>query len=141
MSACYQFLSQAKKSFSFLAPLGFRIESHHEGTYASFKDGFEISYVSNDIGVRVAYYDMELDVVFKKGRIAALYLFIDRTLHSNASGLAGGVFTFDKLAPVIDSVAKDIELNYSAILRCDAAMWQKIEKLILAPREEKLFLP
>lgn len=125
----------------FLASLGFCVESEHEGTYSSFKDGFEITYVSKEVTIRVSYYDVELEVVFKKGRIAASYLFLDHNLHSNASGLAGVMFPFEKLSPVIDSVAKDIRANYGAVLLGDAAVWQKIEKLVLAPREKKPFLP
>jgi hypothetical protein len=141
MSVRYQFLSQAKKSFAFLLPLGFRIESEREGTYASFKDGFEVTYLSKHLSVRVAYYDMELDVVFKKGPVAAPYLFLDHNLHANASGLAGCMFPFDKLAPVIESVAKDIRAHYEAVLLGDAAAWRKIEKIVLASREKKAFLP
>ena len=141
MSVRYQFLSQAKRSFAFLLPLGFQIKSEREGTYASFKDGFEVDYAKKDLAVRVAYYDMELEIVFKKGRIAAPYLFLDHNLHANSSGLAGCMFQFDKLSPVIESVAKDIEAHYGAVLRGDAAAWQKIEKLVLAPREKNAFLP
>jgi hypothetical protein len=141
MSVRYQFLTQTKKSFAFLRPFGFRMESERESTYASFKDGFEVTYVSKDLSLRVAYYDMELDIVFKKGPIAAPYLFLDHNLHANASGLAGCMFPFDKLAPVIESAAKDIQTHYEAVLRGDATAWQKIEKLVLAPKEKKAFLP
>ena len=141
MTPRYQFLVQAKKSFGFLESLGFRIESETEGTYASFKDGFCVSYVSKEVGVRVTYYDMELEIVFKKGKIGAPYLFLDHNLRANASGLAGIMFPHDKLAPVIDSTAKDIEANYGAVLRGDLVVWQKIEKLVLAPRERKSYLP
>ena len=51
------------------------------------------------------------------------------------------MFPIEKLGPVIDNVAKDVEMNYEAVLRGDAAVWQKIEKLVLAPREKKPFLP
>ena len=141
MTPRYQFLAQAKKSFAFLAPLGFHIESEHEGTYTSFKDGFELVCASKEVSVRVAYYDMEFEVVFRKGRIAAPYLFLDHNLHANASCLAGCMFPVDKLAPIIESVAKDIEMNYTAVLRGDIAVWQKVERLVLAPREKKPFLP
>jgi hypothetical protein len=141
MSAPYQFLAHAKKSFAFLAALGFRVESEHEGTYASFKDGFEVAYSSKNLDVRVAYYDMELDIIFKKDRIVAPYLFLDHNLYANASGLAGCMFPIEKLGPVIDRVAKDIEAHYEDVIRGDAAMWQKIEKLVLAPRARKRFLP
>ena len=141
MSTRYQFLAQAKKSFAFLASLGFCVESENEGTYSSFKDGFVITYVSKEVTVRVSYYDMELEVVFKKGRIAASYLFLDHNLHANASGMAGVMFPFEKLSPVIDSVAKDIQANFEAVLQGDSSVWQRIEKLVLAPREKKPFLP
>ncbi len=133
MAPHFQFLDQAKKSFGFLELLGFRIESETEGTYASFKDGFCVSYVSKEVGVTVAYYDMELEVVFTKGKIGAPYLFLDHNLHANASGLAGTMFPRDQLAHVIISAAQDIEANYGGVLRGDAAVWQKIEKLVLAP--------
>jgi hypothetical protein len=141
MSTRYQFLAQAKKRFVFLASLGFCVESEHEGTYSSFKDGFVITYVSREVTARVSYYDMELEVVFKKGRIAASYLFLDHNLHGNASGLAGVMFPFEKLSPVIDRVARDIQANYAPVLQGDPSVWQKIEKLVLAPREKKPILP
>jgi hypothetical protein len=141
MSPRYEFLAQTKKSFAFLESQGFRVESETEGTYASFKDGFCVSYVSKEVDASVAYYDMELEIVFKKGKIAAPYLFLDHHLRANASGLAGIMFPHDKLAPVIDAAAKDIEANYGAVLRGDGAVWQKIEKLVLAPREKRSYLP
>lgn len=141
MTPRYQFLGQAKKGFGFLESLGFHIETEEEGTYASCKDGFCVTYVSEHVGVRVAYYDMELEIIFKKEKIAAPYLFLDHNLRANASGLAGCMFPFDKLAPVIDAIAKDIELNYGAVLRGDASVWQKIGKLVLAPKERKRYLP
>ena len=141
MNSPYQFLAQAKKSFGFLVELGFRVKSEHEGTYASFKDGFDCIYSSKNLDVRVAYYDMELDIVFMKGRIAAPYLFLDHNLYANASGLAGCMFPFEKLGPVIDRVAKDIELHYEDVLLGDFAMWQKIDKIVLAPTVRKRFLP
>lgn len=141
MNVRYQFLTQAKENFSFLAPLGFRIISEYEGNYASFKDGFTLDYASKEVAVRVAYYDAEFEVEFRRGKIAAPYLFLDHNLHANASGLAGTMFQLDKLAPVIEEVAKDIEKNYAAVLLGDAAVWLKIEKLVLAPREKKPFLP
>ncbi len=141
MSTRYQFLAQTKKSFVFLASLGFCVESEHEGTYSSFKDGFVITYVSKEVTAQVSYYDMELEVVFKKGQIAASYLFLDHNLHANASGLAGVMFAYEKLSPVIDSVARDIAANYGAVLQGDPSVWKKIEKLVLASREKKPFLP
>lgn len=141
MSARYQFLAQAKKSFLFLASLGFQVESEREGTYSSFKEGFEITYVSKEVTVQVVYYDMELEVVFRRGKIAASYLFLDHNFHANASGFAGVMFPLEKLSPVIDSIAKDIETNYVAVLHGEARIWQKIEKLVSAPREKKSFLP
>ena len=141
MRARYQFLAHAKRSFAFLAALGFRIKSEHEGTDASFKDGFEIAYASKELVVQVAYYDMELDIAFRKGRIVAPYLFLDHNLHANASGFVGCMFPIEKLGPVIESAAKDIEAHYEAVLCGDAAVWQKIEKLVLAPREKKPYLP
>ncbi len=128
------FLAQAKKDFCFLTGLGFRIGSETEGSYASFKDGFSVSYVSTDAALRVAYYDMELEIVFKKGRIAAPYLFLDHNLHANASGWAGTMFPFDKLSQAIEAAAKDIEANYGKVLRGDALVWQRIEKLVLAQK-------
>jgi hypothetical protein len=140
MAPRYQFLHQAKKDFGFLSGLGFRIESENEGTYASFKDGFSISYVSKDVAFRAAYYDMELEIVFQKGRIAAPYLLLDHNLRANASGWAGVMFPFDKLSPVLEAAAKDIEAHYGSVLRGDASMWQKIEKLVLASKEHRPYL-
>jgi hypothetical protein len=137
----YQFLAQTKVSFAFLAALGFRVASEREGTYASFRDGFEIEYTCRDILVRVAYYDMELEILFTRGAIAASYYFIDQNLHANASGLAGCMFPFQNLPSVLDSVAQDIEAHYGPVLRGDPIVWQKIEKLLSIPRPAKPFLP
>src|SRR5690606_6829627 len=141
MSARYQFLSQTKKDFCFLEALSYRIKSEHDVTYSSFKDGFDISYASKDLTARIAYYDMELEIVFQKGKILAPYLFLDINLFSNASGLSGIMFAHDKLAPVIEDAAKDIRTNYESILIGDIAAWKKIEKLVTAPKEKKAFLP
>jgi hypothetical protein len=141
MNTRYQFLSHTKENFGFLSTLGYRINSEHEGTYASFKDGFDISYSSSDLTIRVAYYDMELEVIFQKGRIHVPYLFLDINLFSNISGLAGSMFPHDKLASVIESIARDIRTNYESILFGNEAIWMKIEKLVMAPKEKKPFLP
>ncbi len=141
MSVRYQFLSQTKNDFGFLESLGYRIKSECEGTYSSFKDGFDISYVSNGLTVRIAYYDMELDIVFQKGKILAPYLFLDINLFSNASGISGIMFAHDKLASVIEDTANDIRANYETILTGDIIVWKKIEKLVMAPKEKKAYLP
>jgi len=141
MSTRYQFLSQTKNDFLFLTALGYRMKSEYEGTYYSFKDGFDISYAFKDITIRVAYYDMELEIIFQKGKIQAPYLFLDINLFSNASGLSGIMFNHDKLASVIEDAAKDIQTNYKPILIGDITIWNKIEKLVTAPKEKKPFLP
>jgi len=141
MSVRYQFLSQTKKNFGFLEALGYQIKCEYEGTHVSFKDGFHISYASSDLTARIAYYDMELEIVFMKGKISAPYLFLDMNLFSNASGLSGIMFAHDKLAPVIEDAAKDIQANYKLILTGDITVWRKIEKLVSAPTEKKAFLP
>ena len=117
------------------------MESEHEGGYASLASGFNITYVSKAVAVVIGYGAMEFEVLFKKGKISADYLLLDHDLYANASGLAGPMFPIDKLAPVIGAVAKDIETNYEAVLRGDAAVWQRIEKLISAKREWKPYLP
>ena len=141
MSARYQFLAQTKASFAFLSSLGFRVESEREGDYSFFKDGFKIVYASKDVTFRVTYYDIQLEVDFEKGKIVAPYLFLDQNLHANASGWAGTMFDYQKIAPIIDEVAKDIEMNYGAVLCGDHAVWQKIEKFVLAPKEKTSVLP
>ena len=117
------------------------MESAYESGYGSLASGFNITYASNAVGVAVGYGAMELEVMFKKGKVSVDYLFLDHNLHANASGLAGPMFPLDKLAPVIAAVAKDIEMSYEAVLRGDAAVWQRIEKLIAAKRESKPYLP
>ena len=141
MSPRYQFLAQTKKCFAFLESRGFQVESEYEGGYGSLASGFNITYASREVGVVVGYGAMDLEVIFKKGTISVDYLFLDHNLYANASGLAGPMFPLDKLAPVIDAVAQDIEMNYETVLRGDAAMWQRIEKLISAKREWKPYLP
>ena len=121
--------------------MGFHVETEREGTYASFKDGFTLVYRSKDTSVDIDYSDMELEVRFRRNGVSASYLFIDHNLHANASGIAGCMFPFEKLPPVIDSTAKDIAANYEAILSGDAKIWQRIEKLVRAPKERKPFLP
>jgi len=137
----HQFLAQAKSRFEFLLDRGFRIESEYEGSYASFKDGFDLCFASPTVMLRVAYFDMELDLVFTKAAIRVHYLFIDHNLYANASGLAGCMFPVQKLNAAIDSVAKDIEANYGPILSGEPEVWRRIERLVLAPREAKRRLP
>ncbi len=137
----YQFLAQAKRDFAFLATLGFRIESEYEGNYANFKDGFTLDYASKAVAFRVGYLDAELEVTFKMGKIEANYLFLDHNLRANASGLAGLMFQLDALAPVISAVARDIEANYLDVLSGEAKIWEKITKLVTAPREKRPRLP
>ena len=141
MTTPYQFLAQTKKCFAFLGAHGFHSESEYEGGYASFASGFNISYASKELSLSISYGAMELEVTFKRGKISTSYLFLDHNLFANASGFAGGMFPRDKLAPAIDAIAKDIETNYDAVLRGDADVWKKIEKLVLAPKEAKPYLP
>ncbi|HEY0968596.1 MAG TPA: hypothetical protein VGD88_14485 [Opitutaceae bacterium] len=141
MPALYQFLPEAKRAFAFLSTYGLAIEVEREGTYASFKDGFTLVWASKGLSVEVTYHDMELEVIFRRGGVSASYLFLDHNLHANASGFAGCMFPFEKLTPVIDAIAKDIEAHYEDVLRSDFEVWRKIEKLVLAPKETKPFLP
>ena len=137
MSARYQFLAYAKSRFAFLEGRGFRITSEREGTYASFKDGFDLRYCSDQIVIVVQYYEMEFQVLMRRGAAEAPYLFLDLNLRANASGLAGVMFPHDKLTDIIDRVASDIEQHYDAVLRGDPTVWHKIEKLLAAPQEKK----
>ena len=136
-----QFLSQTKIAFGFLAPAGFGIVSEYEGTYASFKDGFSVTYSSPLVSITVSYGDMEFDIVFQKEESRASYLFLDHNLFSNASGLSGPMFPIDKLAPVIEDVARDISIHYGGILSGEIRIWTKIKKLRSAPVTPNRHLP
>jgi hypothetical protein len=42
---------------------------------------------------------------------------------------------------VIEDTANDIRANYETILTGDIIVWKKIEKLVMAPKEKKAYLP
>jgi len=137
----YAFLAQAKERFAFLKELGFQIVKEEEGTYQSLKDGFWLHYKNKNIEVWIEYADNEFCISFKKDNLRIGYLFIDAYIFANASGWAGDMFPFQKLAPEIDAVASDVAANYLPILQGEAGIWHKIEKLANAPKEKKSKLP
>lgn len=136
-----QFLSQTKAAFAFLEAGGFHVTSEYEGSYASFKDGFSITYTAPLVALTLSYFDMEFEAVFQKEGVRAAYIFLDHNLFSNASGLSGSMFPMDKLTPVIEDVSTDIRSHYGAILEGETEIWRKIQKLVSAPVEPRRFLP
>jgi hypothetical protein len=131
-----RFLAQAKREFAFVTALGFVTQQEHEGTYASFKDGFHIDYRSPAVLFRVEYYDMEFMPSFQHQDTLVTYYFIDTYIFANVSGFAGAMFPIEKLGPVITRISTDIDRHYRAILAGEPEIWRKLSALARAPREK-----
>jgi hypothetical protein len=116
----------AKQSFSFLTNSGFSLISERCPQTNSFKDGFSFIYRNELISIQIEYYDMEFSVLFIKENHNISYLFIDKHLFSNRSGLQGNMFPRNKLLSVVNRTAIDIEENYQSILNAEDAIWQKL---------------
>ena len=131
-----QFLAQAKREFGFVTTMGFAVQEEHEGTYASFKEGFHIIYRSPAVLFRVEYYEMEFIPSFQHQGIVVSYYFIDTCVFANVSGFAGPMFPVDKLGPVITRISADIAQHYRAVLAGETEIWRKLTALAKAPREK-----
>jgi hypothetical protein len=55
------------------------------------------------------------------------YFALDRVLFGGRSGFHGRMFPPEKLGPVIDRVASDMEHHYEPLLRSDADAWDEAE--------------
>jgi len=122
-------MSIAEASFAFLESEGFTLMGRSAATTDSFLDGWWLRYEAPLVQVRVEYSEMQFDITFARADVSATYLFIDREIFGQASGLHGDMFPADKLTPVIQRVAADIRTNYAALLHGEAAIWGRVARL------------
>jgi hypothetical protein len=125
-----QTLEKAELAFGFLKSYGFTLLEKKMGRSSSFQDGWQLKFASLELIVEVQYYDMELELLFKKGGVSVSYPLLDWKLFQNASGFSGSMFPTEKLGVVIEQIANDIRANYSRILLGDTDSWGKIEELV-----------
>jgi hypothetical protein len=121
----------ARRTFDWLTSLGYQlIEADvSDGDNARY-DGWHLSYVFNDLAIRIAYYqDLELIVAIKKGTLETNYLFLDYQLFDNVSGLHGPMFPPDKLSDVTTKISHDLALRYKDILLGKEEWWFRIKRL------------
>jgi hypothetical protein len=120
----------ARRTFDWLTSLGHQlIEADvSDGDNARY-DGWHLSYVFNDLAIRIAYYEMEFIVTIKKGTVETNYLFLDYQLFDNASGFHGSMFHSDKLSDVTTKISDDPALRYKDILLGKEEWWFRIKRL------------
>src|SRR5206468_3275248 len=104
----------------------YKLVEQRKPTTLSFKDGFYLRYLRNELEVVVQYYDMEFRPIFHRDMIDTEYMFIDENIFSNASGFSGDMFPLEKLEPVIRKIARDIRANYQPILKGEDSIWNTI---------------
>ena len=140
MTKHLQLLALTKKHFDFLETTGFKITTEEEGDYSSFLETFfSITYQSPKTIIAIDFYDLQLGIHFKANNITSNYLFIDKNLFNNKSGIASMMFS--NIPAAIEKIALDIEHNYTAILNGDDVIWTKIKKLMSTPPVKKSRLP
>ena len=126
-------MATAETAFAFLTTEGFTLTERRPAQTDSFRDGWWLRYESPGVEVRVEYSDMQFDVTFARDDVAATYLFVDREIFGQASGLHGDMFPVDKLEPVIHRVAAEIRAHYVPLLRGDAPFWDRVARLRQTP--------
>lgn len=123
---------RAESAFAFLAAYGFVLTDRLVTEGASFKDGWRLTYASRGIHLTVEYLDVEFDVRLARGGRPVSYFALDRVLFGGRSGFHGRMFPLEKLGPVIDRVALDMENHYEPLLRSDSDAWNEAEKRLHA---------
>lgn len=126
--------ARAEAAFGFLAELGFHLADRHVTGGKLFRDGWRLIYASPGLKLTVQYLDTQFQVLFDRGGIETDYLFIDRELFGQRSGLDGNMFRPQNLAPIIELVAADIRDHFGSVLRGDDTEWARIQRLLDAPR-------
>ena len=107
---------RAKTAFGFLSDLGFRLQERSVSGGNTSRDGWQLVYSNNAVIVTVQYLDMQLEVFFIRAGLKADYLFLDRELFARRSGLHGSMFPPEKVGPVVDRVATNIQEQFQSIL-------------------------
>lgn len=130
-------LADAESEFAFLRDLGFQRAEGWETDTGSFRDGWRLHYVGAQANVTIEYLDWQFHLGFEHKGTRTDYLFLDRELFGHRSGLHGDMFPPEKLPSVVAAVARDIRENYAAVLNGEASLWEKIRRLVQAPREKR----
>jgi hypothetical protein len=121
--------ARAEAAFSFLIGLGYRLEAREVTGGGSYRDGWWLVYAGPHVRVTVEYLDQQLAVRFERAGVAADYLAIDRNLMGWRSGLHGDMFPPEKLAAVLESIARDVRDRFQPVLAGDDEIWSRIERL------------
>jgi len=130
-------LADAETEFAFLRDLGFQRVEGWETDTGSFREGWRIHYVGMHLNVTIEYLDWQFEVLFERAGIRADYRFLDRELFGHQAGLHGDMFPPEKLPNVVAAVVRDIRENYSSVLDGEPALWERIRRLVQAPREKR----
>ena len=124
---------RAETAFGFLSDRGFRLQERSVSGGNTSHDGWQLVYSNNAVIVTVQYLDMQFEVFFIRAGFKADYLFLDRELFARRSGLHGSMFPPEKVGPVVDRVATNIQEQFQSILMGDDVEWARIERLVKAP--------
>lgn len=119
----------AENAFSFLRSEGFERTERWITGGDSFKDGWRLTYESQNIRLTVEYLDAQFDVQFSRSGLEVSYFLLDRVLFNRRSGFDGNMFGPDKLASVIDRVATDVRNHYGLTLKGDNEAWAEVDRV------------
>ncbi len=92
-------------------------------------DGWHLIYEGAPVSVRLDYYEMEFVVTLSKGPVAASYFLLDKRLFAGASGISGSSFHVSALGEAMAGIARDLAVNYRAILDGADDSWSRIREL------------
>jgi hypothetical protein len=114
-------LADAEAEFAFLRDWGFQRAEGWETDAGSSCDGWRIHYAGMHVNVTIEYLDWQFEVIFERAGIRADHLFLDRELFGHQTGLQGTCF----------------RENYSSVLDGEPSLWERIRRLVQAPREKR----
>jgi hypothetical protein len=119
---------KVKQAFDFLFAYEFILIKESLPKSLDYRDGFIFNY-QGPIQLDIEYYEMVLNISFKNKGACTTYLFLDKYLFDNRSGLQGNMFPRDKLEKKALEIAEDIHQNYKLILLGNESIWQKIRNI------------
>lgn len=131
-------LDHAEAAFAFLISLGFERDSRaNVGVPGMSMSGWELTYRSPTVWLRLLYADYQLEINFERSGARLEYFTLDRDAYDRRSGYHGNMFPSDKLAPVIDRVAADIQANYTSLLAGEQVAWDRAIHIQNAPKTKR----
>lgn len=116
----------AEEAFAFLAAYGYvAIERFITGG-VSFKDGWQLTYASDNEEVVIAYLDQELEIWLRRAGRQVSYFAVDRELFGRRSGFHGQMFPPGKVAGALDRIAADMNEHYGGLLQGRSNEWEAV---------------